>query len=99
MSPRSLVLCDLCKSSKSDTYDISHNTKHVLTLIPKSFDKNAALRFSLAFQCIVNIGVHSSKLIQSRVIQVGTLNVVGCILKSQLMSKGTLFCCRGMLFR
>jgi len=75
-----------------------HHPKRVPTLIPKSFDKNATLRFSLAFQCIVNIGVHGSKLIRSRVVQAGTLNVVSCILESRLASKGTLFCCGGMLF-
>ena len=63
------------------------------TLIPKSFDKHAALRFSLALQCIVNISAHGSKLIQSRVVRLDALRLdfVGCILKSWLASKG--FCC------
>jgi len=34
-----------------------HPPKPVPILVPKSFDKHAAYRFSLAFQCIVNIGV------------------------------------------
>ena len=65
-----------------------HPPKPVPTLIPKSFDKHAAYRFSLAFQCIVNIGVRGSELIRSRVVQAGTLDVVGCILESWLASKG-----------
>ena len=43
---------------------------------------------SLAFQCIINIGVRGSELIRSRVVQAGTLDVVGCILESWLASKG-----------
>ena len=31
------------------------------TLLPKSYDKHAAYRFSLAFQCIVNIGFRGSE--------------------------------------
>ncbi|KAI9507871.1 hypothetical protein F5148DRAFT_1201335 [Russula earlei] len=65
-----------------------HPPKPVPTLIPKTFDKHAAYRFSLAFQCIVNIGVRGSELIRSRVVQAGTLDVVGCILESWLASKG-----------
>jgi hypothetical protein len=65
-----------------------HPPKPVPTLIPKAFDKHAAYRFSLAFQCIVNIGVRGSELIRSRVVQAGTLDVVGCILESWLASKG-----------
>jgi len=65
-----------------------HPPKPVPTLIPKVFDKHAAYRFSLAFQCIVNIGVRGSELIRSRVVQAGTLDVVGCILESWLASKG-----------
>ncbi|KAI0247708.1 hypothetical protein BJV78DRAFT_1243454 [Lactifluus subvellereus] len=65
-----------------------HPPKPAPTLIPKTFDKHAAYRFSLAFQCIVNIGVRGSELIRSRVVQAGTLDVVGCILESWLASKG-----------
>src|SRR6266478_2297118 len=65
-----------------------HPPKPVPTLIPKSFDKHAAYRFSLAFQCIVNIGVRGSELIRSRVVQAGTLDVVGCILEAWLANKG-----------
>jgi len=46
-------------------------------LNPHSFDKPAAYRFSLAFQCVVNIGVCGSEPIRSRVGQAGTLDVVG----------------------
>ncbi|KAI0737115.1 hypothetical protein C8Q80DRAFT_1214800 [Daedaleopsis nitida] len=66
----------------------SHPPKAVPTLLPKSYDKHAAYRFSLAFQCIVNIGVRGSEPIRSRVVQAGTLDVVGCILEAWLASKG-----------
>ena len=66
----------------------SHPSKPVPTLLPKSYDKHAAYRFSLAFQCIVNIGVRGSEPIRSRVVQAGTLEVVGCILEAWLASKG-----------
>ena len=46
-------------------------------LLPKSYDKHAAYRFFLAFQCIVNIGVRDSEPIRSRVDQAGVLDVVG----------------------
>ncbi|KAF8193400.1 hypothetical protein BJ912DRAFT_1041109 [Pholiota molesta] len=57
-------------------------------LNPPAFDKHAAYRFSLAFQCIVNIGVRGSEPIRSRVVQAGTLEVVGCILEAWLANKG-----------
>ncbi|KAI0636363.1 hypothetical protein C8Q77DRAFT_1192172 [Trametes polyzona] len=66
----------------------AHPPKPVPTLLPKSYDKHAAYRFSLAFQCIVNIGVRGSEPIRSRVVQAGTLDVVGCILEAWLASKG-----------
>ncbi|KAI8995708.1 hypothetical protein BD414DRAFT_480355 [Trametes punicea] len=66
----------------------SHPPKPVPTLLPKTWDKHAAYRFSLAFQCIVNIGVRGSESIRSRVVQAGTLEVVGCILEAWLASKG-----------
>lgn len=58
------------------------------TLNPPSFDKHAAYRFSLAFQCVVNIGVRGSEPIRSRVVQAGSLDVVGCILEAWLANKG-----------
>ncbi|KAF9016140.1 hypothetical protein BDZ89DRAFT_1166425 [Hymenopellis radicata] len=57
-------------------------------LNPQQFDKHAAYRFSLAFQCVVNIGVRGSESIRSRVVQAGTLEVVGCILEAWLAKKG-----------
>lgn len=57
-------------------------------LNPQQFDKHAAYRFSLAFQCVVNIGVRGSESIRSRVVQAGTLDVVGCILEAWLAKKG-----------
>ena len=62
--------------------------KLVPTLNPQSFDKHAAYRFSLAFQCVVNIGVRGSEDIRGRVVQAGTLDVVGCILEAWLANKG-----------
>lgn len=62
--------------------------KPVPTLNPPTFDKHAAYRFSLAFQCVVNIGVRGSEPIRSRVVQAGTLDVVGCILEAWLANKG-----------
>src|ERR1700733_16210518 len=62
--------------------------KLVPTLNPTSFDKHAAYRFSLAFQCVVDIGVRGSETIRSRVVQADTLDVVGCILEAWLANKG-----------
>ncbi|KAG7092054.1 hypothetical protein E1B28_008435 [Marasmius oreades] len=57
-------------------------------LNPPTWDKHATYRFSLAFQCVVNIGVRGSEPIRSRVVQAGTLEVVGCILEAWLDSRG-----------
>ena len=46
------------------------------------YDKHTACRFSLAFQCIINIGVRVSEPIRSRVVQSSALDVVGCIPRS-----------------
>ncbi|KAG5635156.1 hypothetical protein H0H81_012197 [Sphagnurus paluster] len=66
----------------------AHPPRPVPTLNPPTFDKQAAYRFSLAFQCVVNIGVRGSEPIRSRVVQAGTLEVVGCILEAWLANKG-----------
>ncbi|GLB44691.1 putative MYND finger [Lyophyllum shimeji] len=65
-----------------------HPPKPPPTLNPPTWDKQAAYRFSLAFQCVVNIGVRGSEPIRSRVVQAGTLEVVGCILEAWLANKG-----------
>ena len=52
----------------------------------RSFDHHAAYHFSLAFQCVVNIGVRGSESIRSRLVQAGTLEVVECILEVWLAS-------------
>lgn len=52
------------------------------------FDRAAAHRFSLAFQCVVNVGVRGSESIRSRVVQAGMLSVVGSVLEQWLLSKG-----------
>ncbi|EPQ50242.1 hypothetical protein GLOTRDRAFT_141598 [Gloeophyllum trabeum ATCC 11539] len=66
----------------------AHPPKLPPTLNPAQWDKHAAYRFSLAFQCLVNIGVRGSEHIRSRVVQAGTLDVVGMILEAWLVSKG-----------
>ena len=66
----------------------AHPPKLVPTLNPKSYDRQAAARFSLAFQSVVNIGVRGSEQIRGRVVQAGTLEVVGCILEAWLAGKG-----------
>jgi hypothetical protein len=66
----------------------SRPPKPVPTLNPQSYDKHASYRFSLAFQCVVNIGVRGSEPIRSRVAQAGTLDVVGCVLEAWLANKG-----------
>ncbi|KAI0926308.1 hypothetical protein AcV5_008803 [Taiwanofungus camphoratus] len=66
----------------------SHPPKLTPTLNPKSWDKHAQYRFSLAFQCVVNIGVRGSENIRSRVVQAGTLEVVGCVLEAWLAGRG-----------
>jgi hypothetical protein len=62
--------------------------KLIPTLNPSSYDKQAAYRFSLAFQCVVNIGVRGSEPIRTRVVQAGTLDVVGSVLEAWLANKG-----------
>lgn len=60
-------------------------------LIPgrwQPFDRAAAGRFSLAFKCVVNVGVRGSENIRSRVVQAGMLSVVGSVLEQWLLSKG-----------
>ncbi|KAG8907174.1 hypothetical protein FRB99_005146 [Tulasnella sp. 403] len=57
-----------------------------------SFDRSAAFRFSLAFQCVVNIGVRGSEAVRARVVQAGMLDVVSSVLECWLVSKGFAVC-------
>ena len=57
-----------------------------------SFDRAAAFRFSLAFQCVVNIGVRGSESVRARVVQAGMLDVVSAVLECWLVSKGFAVC-------
>ena len=66
----------------------SRPPKPLPTLAPPAFDRHAAYRFSLAFQSVVNIGVRGSEPIRGRVVEAGTLDVVGCILEAWLAHKG-----------
>ncbi|KAB5589716.1 MYND finger protein [Ceratobasidium theobromae] len=72
-----------------------HPTAHSLpyiptpgTAFPYQIDPLAARTFSLAFQCVVNIGVRGSEHIRRRVVQAGALGVVSCILAVWLKGKG-----------
>lgn len=47
-----------------------------------------ALKHSLAFQCVVNIGVRGSETIRTRLVQSGALNVVAQIMEVWLQQKG-----------
>ncbi|KAF8510104.1 hypothetical protein JB92DRAFT_3119287 [Gautieria morchelliformis] len=54
----------------------------------RPFDCMATYRFSPTLQCIVNVGVRGSEPIPARIVQAGTLDVVGCMLEAWLASKG-----------
>ncbi|KAG8820867.1 hypothetical protein FRC17_009995, partial [Serendipita sp. 399] len=69
-----------------EAIDASQSARYYADSRP--FDRDAAQRFSLAFQCIVNVGVRGSEAIRSRVVQAGTLEVVASILEAWLVSKG-----------
>ena len=85
-------LCPPLPENPSLLYGLSPpNTrppKLVPTLNLQSFDKHDTYQFSLAFQCVVNIGVRGSDDIRGRVVQAGTLDLVGCILEAWLTNKG-----------
>jgi hypothetical protein len=51
-------------------------------------DRQIALRHSLAFQCVVNIGVRGSEQIRTRVVQAGALDLVSQILETWLKQRG-----------
>lgn len=51
-------------------------------------DHAISLRHSLAFQCVVNIGVRGNEAIRSRVVQAGALDIVAQILESWLKKNG-----------
>lgn len=51
-------------------------------------DRAVAYRFSLAFQCVSNVGVRGSEQIRTRVVQAGVLDVVAQVLEVWLRSRG-----------
>lgn len=51
-------------------------------------DRAISLRHSLAFQCVVNIGVRGNENIRTRVVQAGALDIVAQILESWLKKNG-----------
>ncbi|BEI83328.1 hypothetical protein CcaverHIS002_0311960 [Cutaneotrichosporon cavernicola] len=51
-------------------------------------DRAISLRHSLAFQCVVNIGIRGNEAIRTRVVQAGALDVVAQILESWLKKNG-----------
>ncbi|CAE6460746.1 unnamed protein product [Rhizoctonia solani] len=55
---------------------------------PTAHRSLAARTISLAFQCVVNIGVRGSEHIRRRVVQAGALGVVSCILAVWLKGRG-----------
>ncbi|WWC90633.1 uncharacterized protein L201_005569 [Kwoniella dendrophila CBS 6074] len=59
------------------------STARVITV-----DRANSLRHSLAFQCVVNIGVRGSEDIRTRVVQSGALDLVAQILESWLRDHG-----------
>ncbi|WRT68481.1 uncharacterized protein IL334_005457 [Kwoniella shivajii] len=59
------------------------STARVITV-----DRANSLRHSLAFQCVVNIGVRGSEEIRTRVVQSGALDLVAQILESWLKDHG-----------
>lgn len=58
-------------------------TARVITM-----DRANSLKHSLAFQCVVNIGVRGSETIRTRVVQSGALDLVAQILESWLKDHG-----------
>jgi hypothetical protein len=53
-----------------------------------SLDRQRSLRHSLAFQCIVNVGVRGSETVRTRVVQSGALDLVAHILEQWLQKYG-----------
>lgn len=53
-----------------------------------SVDRGILLKHSLAFQCVVNIGVRGTEPVRTRVVQAGALDLVAQILESWLQEKG-----------
>lgn len=49
-----------------------------------NMDRQIALRHSLAFQCIVNIGVRGSEAVRTRVVQSGSLDLIANVLEEWL---------------
>lgn len=58
------------------------------TARPLPVDRTIQLRHSLAFQCVVNIGVRGNENIRTRVVQAGALDIVAQILESWLKHNG-----------
>lgn len=58
------------------------------TARPLPVDRTIQLRHSLAFQCVVNIGVRGNEDIRTRVVQAGALDIVAQILESWLKKNG-----------
>jgi hypothetical protein len=51
-------------------------------------DRQTALKHSLAFQCVVNIGVRGSEVVRTRVVQSGALDLVAHILECWMQKRG-----------
>jgi hypothetical protein len=72
--------CDSPPPRQTDLWGLSGPT----TAKVISPDKQRSLRHSLAFQCVVNIGVRGSEEVRTRVVQSGALDLVAQILESWL---------------
>jgi len=83
-----LLLAPGPRKPVSNLWPFSTSSSEIPILNAAQFDEYAAYRFSLASLCVVNIGVRRIEQTRRRVIQAGTLNVVGCILEAWLTSKG-----------
>ncbi|WWC71499.1 uncharacterized protein I206_105457 [Kwoniella pini CBS 10737] len=82
------ILRDSClpkdTSQQPDLWGLNGpSTARVITV-----DRANSLRHSLAFQCVVNIGVRGSEDIRTRVVQSGALDLVAQILESWLKDHG-----------
>lgn len=71
-----------------DLYGLSINPAIPASTGLLSPDRAVAYRFSLAFQCVSNVGVRGSEQIRTRVVQAGVLDVVAQVLEVWLRSRG-----------
>ena len=71
-------------NTEADWYSL--RGPHTATII--NYNQQISLRHSLAFQCVVNIGVRGSENVRTRLVQSGALDVVAQIMEVWLQGKG-----------